>query len=136
MKLQATLRDAQTGHQTYSALWSQCKALLLAGHRLHVEVRTETRSLAQNARLWSLLTDLAEQVNWYQQRLTAEEWKDVLSASLKKQRAVPGIDGGFVILGQRTSKMTVAEMTELQDLIEAFGAERGVAFRVHESETA
>lgn len=136
MKLQATLSDAQSGHATWCAMWPQVKASLLAGNRLHAEVKTETRSIAQNSRMWSMLADLSKQVDWYGQKLTDEEWKDVLSASLKKQRAVPGIDGGFVILGQRTSKMTVAEMVELQDLIEAFGAQRGVAFRVHESEHA
>jgi len=41
---------------------------------------------------------------------------------------VPGIDGGFVVLGARTSHMTVAEMSELQTLIEAFGADKGVIF--------
>ena len=128
MKLQATLFNAQQGHQCWVALWSQVKASLMAGHRLNVEVKTETRSLAQNSRLWALLRDVSQQVDWYGQKLTDEEWKDVFSASLRKQRAVPGIDGGFVILGQRTSRMTVAEMSELQELIEAFGAERGVEF--------
>lgn len=39
-----------------------------------------------------------------------------------------GIDGGFVVLGQSTSKMTVGEMRDLIELINAFGAERGVKF--------
>ena len=38
------------------------------------------------------------------------------------------IDGGFVVLGLSTSKMTVAEMSELQTLMEAFGAQQGVKF--------
>lgn len=78
--------------------------------------------------MWAMLTEISQQVNWYGQRLTADEWKDVLTAGLKKQRAVPGIDGGFVILGARTSRMTVKDMTELMELMEAFGAERGVKF--------
>jgi hypothetical protein len=41
---------------------------------------------------------------------------------------VPGLDGGFVVLGQSTSKMTKAEMCDLQTLMEAFGAEKGVRF--------
>jgi hypothetical protein len=58
----------------------------------------------------------------------------MLTASLKKQRAVPGIDGGFVILGQRTKRMRKAEMAELLELIYAFGAQQGVTFK--EPETA
>ncbi|EME1833560.1 recombination protein NinB [Cronobacter sakazakii] len=45
---------------------------------------------------------------------------------LKGQRSAPGINGGFVVLGQSTSKMKVSEFSELLELIYAFGAERGV----------
>jgi len=93
-----------------------------------VEVKPRTRTLEQNALMWARLGEISRQVVWYGQKLTDEEWKDVMSASLKKQKAVPGIDGGFVILGQRTSKMTVAEMSELMTLIEAFAAQHGVEF--------
>ena len=88
----------------------------------------ETRSSAQNRRLWAMLGEIAAQVDWYGQKLSADDWKHILSASLKKQRAVAGIDGGFVVLGLSTSKMGKAEMSELQDLMEAFGAEHGVKF--------
>ena len=33
-----------------------------------------------------------------------------------------------MVLGKATSKMTKSEMAELQTLIEAFGAQRGVKF--------
>lgn len=94
----------------------------------HVTIKEPTRTLRQNTRLWGMLTDISEQVDWYGQRLTNEEWKDVLSAALKKQKVVPGIDGGFVVIGVRTSKMSKKEMCELQELMMAFGAERGVIF--------
>jgi hypothetical protein len=91
-------------------------------------VKEPTRTLAQNALMWRMLGELSSQVDWYGQKLTDAEWKDVLTASLKKQKAVPGIDGGFVVLGARTSKMTIAEMSELIELMYAFGAQRGVMF--------
>ena len=89
----------------------------------------DVRTLDQNSRLWAMLTELSRQVEWYGQRLRPEEWKDVMTAALKKQRAVPGIDGGFVVLGSSTRRMTKQEHGELQDLIEAFGAQRGVKFK-------
>lgn len=128
MKFEAVLRDAQTGHAAYVALWPQLKAMLMAGHRLVLTAKQEKRSDAQNRRLWAMLADVSAQVNWHGQKLTSEEWKDVLTAALKRQKVVPGIDGGFVVLGQRTSQMTRAEMSELQELIEAFGAQHGVRF--------
>lgn len=87
------------------------------------------RSLPQNSRLWAMLTDVATQVEWYGQKLTADDWKDVFTASLRKARVVPGIDpGSFVLLGLHTSDMSKAEMGDLMTLIEAFGAEHGVTF--------
>jgi hypothetical protein len=113
-------------------VWQQLKAMLMAGHRMVVEVKPETRSLEQNARLWAMLTDISNQVDWYGQRLTKEEWKDVFSAAMKRTKVVPGLDGGFVVCGQSTSKMTRAEMSDMQQLMEAFGAERGVRFSASE----
>lgn len=91
-----------------------------------VEIKPRTRSLDQNAKMWVMLADLSRQVEWYGQRLTSEEWKDVLTAALKKQKAVPGIDGGFVVIGARTRNMTIREMSDLVELMYAFGAERDV----------
>jgi hypothetical protein len=87
------------------------------------------RSIEQNRMMWANLEDIAQQVVWYGVKLTKDEWKDVLTAALKKQKVVPGIEGGFVVIGARTSKMTVPEMTELIELSTAFGTQQGVKFR-------
>ena len=76
--------------------------------------------------MWAALDDLSRQVIWYERKLTPENWKDVLSAALVRADIVPGIDGGFVVLGQRTSKMTKEQFGELIDLIYAFGSNHGV----------
>jgi hypothetical protein len=93
-----------------------------------VSFKEPGRTLEQNARMWAMLGDVSTQVDWHGQKLQPEEWKDVFTAALKKQRAVPGIDGGFVILGARTSKMNKRDMGELMELMEAFGAERCVVW--------
>jgi len=90
------------------------------------------RSLEQNRLMWANLEDIAQQVVWYGQKLDKQEWKDVLTAGLKKQKIVPGIEGGFVVIGARTSKMTIAEMNELIELSSMFGAQQGVKFRALE----
>jgi hypothetical protein len=111
----------------------QCKeraiqAIHQAGDEYVVTITEPKRSMVQNALMWCLLGELAEQVDWYGQKLTAENWKDVLTAALKKQEVVPGIEGGFVVLGTSTRKMTKLEMSELIDFIYHFGAEKGVTF--------
>jgi hypothetical protein len=94
-----------------------------------IEFRKARRSQDQNALLWAMLTDVSKQVEWYGQKLTAEDWKDVFTASLRKSRVIPGIEtGSFVVLGMRTSDMTKDEFSNLIELIHAFAAERGVVF--------
>jgi len=88
----------------------------------------EPRSLDQNAKLWPSLSDISRQVDWYGQSLTPDEWKDVFTAALKRQKVVPGLDGGFVVIGQRTSKMSKSDFSDLLTLIMAFGDEKGVKF--------
>ena len=128
-----TLLEPVQAHKIITLqLWPLLKSMLMSGHRMVVEVKPETRTLSQNARLWAMLTDVSKQVNWYGRKLSEEEWKHVFTASLAKQDVVPGIDGGFVVLGKSTSKMTKPEMSELQDLIEAFGAQQGVRFTAPE----
>lgn len=92
-----------------------------------------TRNLEQNSKMWAMLADISEQIVWHGQKLTKEEWKDVFSASLKRQKVVPGIDtGGFVVIGAHTSKMSVAEMSELIEFAMAFGCQHNVKWRAPE----
>lgn len=98
-------------------------------HPLVVTIQEKTRSLESNALMWVLLQCLERQTDWHGIKLSAEEWKDLLSAGLVKSKVVPNIDGtGFVILGQRTSKMSKKEHSDLIELIYATGAEMGVNF--------
>lgn len=125
------LWEPSQAHKSIMHAWAEyIKPMLVGGHRLVLEVKPETRSSEQNRRLWAMLTDVSSQVDWYGQKLSPEDWKHIFTASLKKTRAVPGIDGGIVVLGQSTSRMTKAEMCDLQTLIEAFAAERGVVLGV------
>ncbi len=99
----------------------------------------DSRSLAQNRRMWAMLTDIAQQkqgcVNGKMVWLKEEEWKIIFSASLKGElRIASGLNGEAVVLGESTSKMTIKKMCDLQELMAAFGAENGVKFRAPEYE--
>ena len=92
-----------------------------------VRVSPATRSLEQNALLWSRLNDVSRQVEWHGRYLNAEDWKHVFTSALRRLDVVPNLDGtGFVALGLSTSRMTKRELSDLVELIQAFGAERGV----------
>ena len=103
---------------------AQCR---LAPEGYIVTIKEPTRSLEQNARMWVLLTDISQQVEWHGRKLSSEDWKHLFSASLKKMDVVPNLEGtGFVALGLSTSKMSKRELSDLMTLAEAFGAERCV----------
>ena len=131
-RLTLSLWEPVQARKAFAAAWERANALTMAGHRLVLEVRPEKRTDAQNRRLWAMLRDISQQVDWHGNKLSDEEWKDVFTAALKRQKVVPGLDGGFVVCGQRTSRMTKAEMAELQELMEAFGAQHGVRFTAPE----
>ncbi len=121
--------------QRMAAAWQAACRFLELGQAVKVTVDEvkPTRTLDQNAKLWAVLTDISRQVEWHvdgrMQKLEPEDWKDILSAGVKKsQRVAAGIEGGFVMLGQRTSKMRVGEMVELIEFAPWFGTEHGVTW--------
>lgn len=58
-------------------------------HVVEIKEKKTTRNLEQNARIYAMLTDISRDVTWYGQKLTVLEWKDVFTASLKKQKVAP-----------------------------------------------
>jgi hypothetical protein len=101
-----------------------------------VEFKEPKRPLEANAAMWAKLTDISNNVVWYGKKLSAEDWKTVLTASLRQTRVVPTIDGdGFVPLGMSTSKMSAKEMGALLDLIDAFAAQQGIVFTARRDQT-
>ena len=92
-----------------------------------VEIRPRSRSAEQNRLMWPRLTAFTKQLDWYGEKLNEYDYKDLLTASLRKSKVVPGIDRGtMVALGLSTSGMTVKEFSALMTLMEAFAVERGV----------
>ena len=92
-------------------------------HEVTIRKHKSTRTLEQNAKMWAMLTDISKQVVWHGLRLTPEEWKEMVTAALKRQKVVPGIDGGFVVIGASTSKMSIKDMIDVIDFAYAFGAD-------------
>lgn len=121
-----------------STVWPQLKAMLIAGHRMVVEVRPETRSLAQNAKLHATLTDIASQVEWAGKKRDVDTWKRLLTAAWCRTRGeavefLPALDGhGVDIVFRRTSELTKSEMADLVEFINAWAADQGVQLRAPE----
>jgi len=100
---------------------------------LEIIIQERKRSGDQNRKLWPLLHDLSHQVEWFGQKYSPEDWKDLITALVAKtkkqeQRTAPAIGGGVVMFGSRTSKMRVSEMVEVIEAIYWFGTEQNVKF--------
>jgi hypothetical protein len=108
-----------------AALWA---AKLPEGTR--IDFKAPKRSLPQNDRMWAMLTEVAAQLPWHGIKLSADDWKLIFLDALKRElRMVPNLDGtGFVNLGRSSSDLSKEEMTNLIELIGAFGANHGVVF--------
>lgn len=87
-----------------------------------VTIQPKTRNNEQNSKMWAILGEISKQVVWHGKKLTPENWKDVLTASLRKQEVVIGLDSNFVVLGQSTSKMSIKDMSEVIELALNFAA--------------
>lgn len=100
---------------------------------VNVEQFEDLRSLDQNRKLWPMLADISKQVPWVlngkECKLKPEQWKDIFTAALSQETSIaPGINGGFVMLGTRTSKMRKRVFCDLIELIYAFGADKAVVW--------
>jgi len=100
---------------------------------IEIEVSPPKRTISQNKKMWPLLHDLAQQVVWFGEKYDEADWKDLITALVAKskkeqQRTAPGIGGGVVMFGSRTSKMRVSEMVEVIEAIYWFGTEQNVKF--------
>ena len=141
MKQSATQYSATQGHAVWSGLWPEIKAHLMAGQKLQVTVVDEGRSLEQNAAQWPILDAFSSQLQWPVNAelvyMSAEEWKDLLTAAFNREtvRIAKGLDGGVVMLGLRTSRFTKKRFSEWLDFLNATAALRGVRIET-ERETA
>ena len=126
MKNTLICRTPEQTKMAFREAYDAVMSYVIRGDEAVIEFKKKTRSIEQNKRMWAMLTDISNQVIWYNEKLTPDNWKDIFTAALKQEKIVPGINGGFVVLGAKTSQMSIKEMCELQELMTAFGAEKGV----------
>lgn len=96
-------------------------------HPIEIRILENKRSNVLNAKMWATLKQL-EPIDWYGTHLIKEEWKDVITASLKRLKVVPGIDGGFVVCGQSTKNMPSKDIWDVIETAYSLGAQRGIRF--------
>jgi hypothetical protein len=122
----------QAHRELANVVWPRIKAETMAGQRVIVEVKRETRSLAENRKLHALLGQIADQIEWGGKLRDVETWKRLLTAAWLRARGedvevLPAIDGsGVDVVFRRTADLTRQECAELIDFVEAWCADQGV----------
>ena len=100
-----------------------------------VTFKAARRSDAANAKMHAMLSEIAKQVEWCGAKMSAEDWKRVATAMLKKDKFTRdvGEDGqpgnGLIVVGARTREMSNAEISEVIEWLYWFGAQHGVQFK-------
>ena len=109
-----------------------CKYVDGAPYGTRVEFKATKRTLPQNDMMWSLLTDVAEQVLWHGVRLRPDDFKLLFLDALKRElRVVPNLGGdGFCHLGRSSSDLSKSEMSEMIEFIIAWGTQKDVKFKL------
>lgn len=97
-----------------------------------VSVGEPNRNLEQNAAQWPILQAFADQLQWpingRMEWLQPDDWKDILTCAFKREqvRVAMGMDGGMVMLGQRTSGFSKKEFSDWLEFLHATAIDREV----------
>jgi NinB protein len=99
-----------------------------------VELRPPRRTPDQNALMWSLLTQIAQQKKHMGKYYTVEQWKTLFMHALGQEvDFLPALDGStFVPVGFQTSQLTKQQMHDLLEMIVSWGLQNDVKFREYE----
>lgn len=92
-----------------------------------VNIRPETRSNEQNARMWAMLSEISR-AKPEGRELTPEVWKSIFMHALgHAQRFEMALDGnGVVPVGFRSSRLTKEQMGDLMEMMSEYGARHNV----------
>ena len=105
-------------------------AVLEAKENSRVEIKGPRRTLDQNSKMWSMLTDVSRQKTHMGQHYDPDGWKHLFAhACGRETRFIPALDGrGFVAIPLSTSDLSVSEMSDLIEFMYAWGAENGIVW--------
>lgn len=117
-----------------------CQSMIERGIKAGAVVITmgrDSRSIEQNSKMWPMLTDISKQVEWFDQKLQPEEWKDLATGSFRGCKILPSMenDGRFITVGLSTSRMGKKDFSDFITYLYAFGAEKDVKWSDKSKET-
>ena len=117
-------------------LWPKLKSLLMAGHKMVIELRPKSKSRDQEQKYHAMIGEIAEQAKHLGATWDAESWKRLLVNKFCKEigvsggQIIPNLDGdGIVQLDFQTRKFTIDQASQFVEFLLAWGANNGIVFK-------
>lgn len=124
---------AQAHKEMMNVIWPTLKAMLMAGHRMTIEIKQSKRSTEQNAMFHSLIDKINKQMAAVGSTWTADDWKRLLidqwahDTNRKIGKVCPSLDGERIVqLGLQSHKFTTMESSEFIEFLLAWSALKGI----------
>jgi hypothetical protein len=129
----AVWEPVQAHREMMTVIWPTLKSMLMAGHRMTIEIKQSKRSVEQNAMFHSLIDKIAKQMAAAGSTWTADDWKRLLidqwahDTNRKIGKVCPSLDGERIVqLGLQSHKFTASESSEFIEFLLAWSALKGI----------
>jgi len=129
----AVWEPVQAHREMMTVVWPMLKSMLMAGHRMTIEIKQSKRSTEQNAMFHSLIDQISKAMRVAGSTWTADDWKRLLidqwahDTNRKIGKVCPSLDGERIVqLGLQSHKFTTTESSEFIEFLMAWSALKGI----------
>lgn len=123
----------QAHKEMLTVIWPTLKSMLMAGHRMTIEIKQSKRSVEQNAMFHGIITKISKQMKSAGSTWTADDWKRLLidqwahDTNRKIGKVCPSLDGERIVqLGLQSHKFTTTESSEFIEFLLAWSTDKGI----------
>ena len=129
-----TLSEREQARAAFSAAYERGMARVAEGERAVLELRPETRSDVQNAKLHAMFSDIAKWHVFNGRRMTLAQVKVLFIsghsiATGQGADLVVGLEGEAVNIRESSARMSVSRMASLIEYTAAWAANNGLELR-------
>ena len=123
----------QAHKEMLTVIWPMLKSMLMAGHRMTIEIKQSKRSVEQNAMFHGIITKISKQMKSAGSTWTADDWKRLLidqwahDTNRKIGKVCPSLDGERVVqLGLQSYEFTTSESSDFIEFLLAWAADKEI----------
>jgi hypothetical protein len=129
----AVWEPVQAHREMMTVIWPTLKSMLMAGHKMTIEIKQSRRSTEQNAMFHSLIGKISTAMAAAGSTWTADDWKRLLvdqwahDTDRKIGKVCPSLDGERIVqLGLQSHKFTTGESSEFIEFLLAWASDKGI----------